>query len=99
MKNEWFTRIKGLGLEEVSNENLTIYFISEDEIDEAMKDIGRKTPWNKDWIIIGFDDETDDVIFLNEQTGQICTAYEFEKKWEVVVLFPSVNEFLKEYGY
>jgi hypothetical protein len=98
MKNEWFSRLKGIGMNEVSNENMTIYFIQEQDLDEAKKDLSRKIKWNDDWLIIGFDDETDDVIFINENTGEVCTAYEFERNWEVVTLFSSVNEFLASYN-
>lgn len=99
MKNEWFSRLKGLGIDEVSNENMTIYFLSEENIEEAEKDLSKKVKWDENWLMIGFEDETDDVIFINQQTGEVCTAYEFERDWEVVTLFPSVNEFLNSYGY
>ncbi|WP_088040957.1 hypothetical protein [Bacillus sp. EAC] len=99
MKKEWFSRIKGLGIEEVSNENMTIYFLDEESLEEAVKDLSKKVKWNDNWLMIGFDDETDDVIFIDESTGEVCTAYEFNGKWEVVTLFPSVNLFLGTYGY
>lgn len=99
MQNEWFSRIKGIDIEEVSNENMTIYFIKEEELNEAKKDLSKKIQWPDNWLIIGFDDETDDVIFINEESGKVCTAYEFERKWEVVTLYSSLNEFLAAYGY
>ncbi len=99
LKNEWFARLHGLGINEVSNENMTIYFINEENFEEAVNDLSRKVKWDENWLIIGFEDETDDVIFINQLTGEVCTAYEFEKSWEVVTLFSSVNEFLKTYGY
>lgn len=99
LKNEWFERLKGLGINEVSNENMTIYFINEEDLVEAVKDLSRRVKWDENWIIIGFEDETDDVIFINQLSGEVCTAYEFEKNWEVVTLFSSVNEFLNAYGY
>lgn len=99
MKKEWFERLNGLGINEVSNENMTIYFINEEDLEEAMKDLSRRVKWDENWLIIGFEDETDDVIFINQLSGEVCTAYEFEKGWEVVTLFSSVNEFLHAYGY
>lgn len=99
MKKEWFSRINGIGIDELSNESMTIYLINEEGIEEAKKDLSKKISWEENWLIIGFDDETDDVIFINEQTGEVCTAYEFERKWEVVKLFSSMNVFLAAYGY
>jgi len=99
MINDIFNRIEELNITELENENMTIYFIQKDEVEAAAYDVGRKNPWNDEWIIFGFDEETDDPIFLEKLTGNICTAYEFEGKWEKVNLYESAGDLFSAYGF
>ena len=99
MINDIFGKIEELNITELENENMTIYFIQKDEVEAAANDIGKKIPWNDEWIIFGFDEETDDPIFLDKLTGNICTGYEFEGKWEKINLFESGDDLFKAYGF
>ena len=97
MIEEIFNQIDELGVNELENENMTIYFIQKEEVEAAANDVGKKIPWNNEWIIFGFDEETDDPIFLDKLTGNICTAYEFEGDWEKVILFKNIEELFNAY--